>query len=576
MKESRVETIKRASHGLRGTLGETLADAHPAVPDDDAQVLKFHGIYQGDDRDARRARRATGTEARTWFMVRAKIPGGRLTAEQYLALDDLAERTTWNRSLRVTTRQGLQLHGVGKGDLRPALQAMHRALVTTLAACGDVQRNVMASPAPLADGPHRAVRDLAAAISRELAPRSGAYHEIWLDGERVDPGAEEEPFYGDTYLPRKFKVAVGLPEDGCLDLYSQDVALVALVERGRVLGYDVLAGGGLGMTHRKADTFARLASPIGSVAPEHAVGAVRVIASIFRDHGNRADRRHARLKYLLEAWGLERFRREVERRADFPLLPWVDVGRPAARELLGLHPQGDGRSFYGVAVPNGRVVDESAQRLKSALRQAVETLRPRVVLTPDQNLLLADLEPGDDERLETILAAYEVPLPRRVSPLRRLALACPALPTCGLALTEAERAMPRALAALEDELASWRLDEEPVVVRMTGCPNGCARPYTADIGIVGSGIGSYDLYVGGGAAGDRLARLWDSAVPLDELAVNLRPLLARWKAERWAGEGLGDFVERAFGAGGGLLTGGKDDPLAARLAAGAAVAAAAR
>lgn len=566
-KEPKTEAAKRASRFLRGTLAETLAAGADAFAEEDVSVLKFHGIYQQDDRDARRARRATGRPKEHWFMVRCAIPGGRLTAAQYLALDRLAEQVTYNRSLRVTTRQGLQFHGVIAGYVRPALREVNEALVTTLAACGDVERNVMASPAPIAGAAHAAVQELAAEIARELRPRTRAYHEIWLDGVRFSPEADEdeEPFYGPTYLPRKFKTAVGLPTDASLDLAAQDVGLLAVMDGDRVAGVNVLAGGGQGMTHKKPDTFARLATPLGYVAREHAVAVVREIAAIFRDHGNRGDRRHARLKYLLEAWGVERFRAELEARLGVPLEPWLDVDPPAHQEapqdLMGRHPQGDGRYFYGLPVPNGRIADELHCRRKTALARLVETLGPRVIFTPDQNVLLADLEERDLQTLDTIFAAYDVPRAESVPRLRRYALACPALPTCGLALTEAERVFPRVLDGLEAELAAHGLEDEPLAVRMVGCPNGCARPYTADIGLVGRGILEYDVYVGGGLAGDRLGDLFAEQVPVDAVARTLAPLVRHWAAERRGDETLGAYYQRAFGTGERrtLLTGGKDD-----------------
>jgi sulfite reductase beta subunit-like hemoprotein len=459
-------------------------------------------------------------------------------------------------------------HGVLKGALKPALSRIDRALLTTFAACGDVRRNVMACPAPFADAPHRAAQELAAAISRELEPRSRAYHEIWVDGERQssqatttsDPRRSQEPFYGATYLPRKFKIGVALAEDNCIDAWAYDCALVGRVERGDVVAYTVLAGGGLGLTHQKADTFARLASALGEVAPEHAVAAVRAVAEVFRDHGNREDRRHARLKYLLEAWGVERVREAVRARlADGAILGPLNppAGEAAANaEPRAAHqhdhldggPQGDGRSFYGVRVESGRVADRGVVRLRTALREVVERFAPGVRVTPMQSLLLTDLDPARLAEIEAILVEHGVEPVRALRPLRRLALACPALPTCGLALADAERALPGVLPDLERELARLGLEDVPLTVRMTGCPNGCARPYNADIGLVGRRPGFYHVLVGGGLRGDRLAELYAADVALGEVATVLRPLFERFAAERVAGEGLGDFYQRARGA----------------------------
>jgi sulfite reductase beta subunit-like hemoprotein len=567
-KPSKVERAKQGSAYLRGTVAQTLTSTATHFEHDDVQVLKFHGVYQQDDRDERHERRDSGDEKAYSFMVRAKIPAGELTASQYLALDELADRHSNNRSLRITTRQGVQLHGVIKDHLKDTLRGLNQALVSTLAACGDVERNIMASPTPYAGERYRRVRELAVELARELCPRTGAYCEIWLDGEKVaGEGAArgaEEPFYGATYLPRKFKTAVALPEDNTVDVFAQDVGLLAVVEGDRLVGANLLAGGGLGLTHAKADTFARLGTPLGFVAAERLVAAVRAVVAIFRDHGHRGDRRHARLKYLLEAWGPERFRAEWEARTGFALEPWREVGPILHPDHLGAHAQGDGRFFYGVFVQNGRVIDGpgGGPRLKTALARIVDRLRPGVRLSPDQNVLLTDLDEASLAEVEATLADHGAARPQDLLPVRRFSLACPALPTCGLALGDAERALPGVLDVLEAELSTLGLDEEPLTVRMTGCPNGCARPYTADLGLVGRGPGVYDLYVGGGLAGDRLAELYDLKVPLEGIAASLRPLLRAWSRERRPEEGLGDYFQRAFGDGRRrtLLTGSKEEP----------------
>jgi sulfite reductase (ferredoxin) len=548
--ESAVEVAKRASRALRGTVAETLASEASHFEDDDKTVLKFHGIYQQDDRDSRRAR-LQGEQGKAYsFMVRVAAPAGVLSAEQYLALDRLAA-SHGNGALRLTTRQGVQFHGVVLDNLHGTVAGINQALLTTLAACGDVRRNVIACPAPFDDAAHRAVRAMAAAIAQDLAPRTRAYHEIWLDGEKLDlaaPGAEsEEPFYGSQYLPRKFKVAVGLDFDNCVDIYNHDCALLAITRHGQVLGYNLLAGGGLGMTHNKPDTVARLATPLGFVPRELGVAAVRAVAAVFRDHGNRADRRHARIKYLLEAWGVERFRAAVEAELGAVLAPPVPVAPVRQEDHLGAHAQGDGRFFYGVFVESGRVVDRPGQALATALREIAERLAPGFHLTPMQGVLLTDLGWAELEEVEATLRRHGVPRVESLSAARRYALACPALPTCGLALTDAERALPAAVEALERELVALGLGAEPLALRLTGCPNGCARPYNADIALVGRRPGVYHLYVGGGLAGDRLADLYAADVPLAELVPVLRPLLERWRDERLVGEGLGDFYQRLAG-----------------------------
>lgn len=574
-KESKVERAKRDSGYLRGTLAEGLAADTPQFSGSDTQVLKFHGIYQQTDRDTRKEAKQAGESPETMFMVRCKIPGGVLTADQYLALDRLATEVTHNDSLRITTRQGIQFHGVIKGDLKPTLQRINGALVSTLAACGDVERNVMVTPLPLADAAHQALRALAAELADHLAPKTRAYHEIWLNGEQVTdleqaaPPDEVEPIYGRTYLPRKFKTGLTLADDNLIDVYGQDCGLIAFVEDGRVTGVNVVVGGGLGMTHRKADTFARLASPLGSVAPEHVVDAVRLVVEIFRDFGNRADRRHARLKYVLEERGEAWFRQEFEQRAEFPLQPWRDVPPMGYDDLAGPRELGDGRWAYGVNVANGRVIDDGDERLKTGLRLVAERFRPEVLLTPNQSVVFAGLAAEQVPRVEAVLREHGLTPASEVSALRRFALACPALPTCALALAEAERVMPSVVDDLEAELDALGLADEPLTVRMTGCPNGCARPYTADLAFVGRKPDTYDVYVGGRLAGDRLAEFYAEDVPTAELAASLRPLLLAWARARQGDEGLGDFFQRVWGTGRPrtVLTGAKDDPALERVRA---------
>jgi sulfite reductase beta subunit-like hemoprotein len=547
---SKVELAKGASRALRGTIAEMLHDAQTShFAEDDKQLLKFHGVYQQDDRDKRQENKKAGLDKAWMFMARVAIPGGVLSADQWLALDELADSCA-NGSLRLTTRQGVQFHGVLKGDLQPLIASINQALLTTLSACGDVERNVMATPAPIDDEVHREVQRLARDIARELRPATGAYHEIWIDGEKVltseDGKPDPEPFYGTHYLPRKFKTAIALDTDNSVDAWSNDCALIAITEAGRVKGYNLLAGGGLGMTHKKADTFARLASPLAFVKPEHAVEAVRAVASVFRDHGNRADRRHARLKYLMEEWGLERFRAELQNRVAWRLEDPLTLPPPRHLDYLGRYDQGDGRQFYGVFVENGRVDDGGGNDIRSALREIAAELRPGFRITPTQSVLLTDLEPAKVDRALEILAEHNVPTVERLSNARRFSMACPALPTCGLALAESERVMHWVVDAIEEELERLGLGDVELTIRMTGCPNGCARPYNADIGLVGRKPGVYHVFIGGGLGGDRMADLFASDVDSDELVGALRPLLERFKANRRRGEGLGDFYQRVF------------------------------
>ena len=544
-KESKVEAAKREGRHLRGTIAEQLQHGGSHFEGDDVTLLKFHGTYQQDDRDARKRRDESGEKAYA-FMVRVALPAGALDPDQYLALEEVADRWA-NGTLRVTTRQGFQFHGVLKSGLKATIAEVNHRLMTTLAACGDVNRNVMGCPAPVDDEAHQAVRAAARGIAERLRPASKAYHEIWLDGEKQLSTEEEEPFYRDVYLRRTFYTQVALASDNCVDIWSQDVGLVAIVDGRTVRGFNLLVGGGLGMTHHKADTTARLAQPLGFLAPEHAVEAVRIVASIFRDHGNRADRRHARLKYLLAAWFMDRFRAEFDRGGDFALAPAVELPSLPYHDHLGRHRQPDGRWFYGVFVQSGRITDTGSHRLKTALHEIVTRLRPGVRLTGQQNLLLTDLDDAGVKAVETILRQHGITPAQELSAARRFSMACPALPTCGLAVAESERAMPDILERFEAELTTLGLRDEPLTIRMTGCPNGCARPYTADIAFVGRSLGLYNVYVGGGLGGDRVVDLFRSDVRVEELLDAVRPLLVRWAAERVPGEGLSDFYQRLVG-----------------------------
>jgi sulfite reductase (ferredoxin) len=559
---SKAERQKEQSAFLRGAIAEGLADAASDRFDDtDLGVLKFHGIYQYYDRDARAQRKQSRADREYACMIRARVPGGVLTADQWLRLDALA-RLHGQGSLRLTTRQGLQYHGVLKGDLRTIIRSMNRALVTTLSACGDVARNVMCCPAVTGDPGRRAVHRAAQEIAAALVPRTRAYHEIWLDGERLrpddplladgetEPGEfEVEPTYGRLYLPRKFKVGIALCDDNCIDVYTQDCGLVAAVDpvSRELLGYNVLAGGGLGMTHRKADTFARLGTLLGSIRPAQAVATVRAFVEIFRDYGNREDRRHARLKYAIEEFGVDWFIGELERRADLTLGPAFELPPLEHQDHLGFTGQGDGTFSYGMFLEHGRVRNDGPCRVLDAVRAIVDELRPGLRITPHQNLLFTDLPAARRHRVEEILGLFGVPTNDQVSVVRRHSMACPALPTCGLALADAERTLPGIVDRLEPLLEDLGLDREAISVRMTGCPNGCARPYTADIAFTGRGPGLYDVHVGGRLAGDRLVDLLAERVGEQDVVAVLRPVLAAWGRGRLPNEGFGDWWQRMTG-----------------------------
>ncbi len=541
--ESKVEGIKRSSRHLRGTIAETLASDATHFGDEDAGLLKFHGTYQQDDRDVRHERRKQGLEEAYSFMIRCAIPGGIVTADQYLAMDDLADRAA-NGTLRVTTRQGFQFHGVLKSNLKAAIAGINHCLLTTLSACGDVERNVMCCPAPLADEAHAVVRRLAREIAVQLRPGTRAYHEIWLDGEKAISTEQEEPFYGETYLPRKFKSAISLADDNCVDIYNYDAGLIAIVEGGRLAGFNALVGGGMGMTHGKADTVARLAEPVGFVGADNGVETIRTIAAIFRDFGNRGDRRHARIKYLINERGIDWFRDEFRRRALFDLHESRPIPRPVFHDHLGKHSQGDGKWFYGVFIENGRIADRDSNRMKTAFRTIVRRIRPGLALTAGQNILFTGLSDKDVVAVEQLLADHGVPTVEQLSAARRFSMACPALPTCGLAMAESERMMPHVVTQFEELLASLGLGDAPLTMRMTGCPNGCARPYTADIAFVGRRADVYHVFVGGGMEGDRVADLYAADVSVGELVPTLRPLLSAWATNRQSSESLSDYYQR--------------------------------
>jgi sulfite reductase (ferredoxin) len=546
-KRSAAESVKENSRALRGTIAEELAKDTEKFGDADKNLLKFHGTYQQEDRDARKNRRADGLGKYHMFMVRCKIPGGRVTAAQYLALDALAEQYA-NRTLRITTRQGIQFHGVLKRNLKETIAGINACLLSTLGACGDVERNVMACPVPHHHDPvHEELQATAKLLAAQLAPRTRAYHEIWVNGARTEesaPQREEEPMYGKVYLPRKFKTGLGLPGDNCIDIYAQDLGLLAIVNAGRIVGYNVLVGGGMGMTHGNTKTFPHLARPICYVKSAEVVQAAEAVIKLFRDHGNRADRKRARIKYLVHDWGVERFREVLAGYLAKPLTLPKPVEVSAVDLHLGWHPQGDGKWYYGLSVENGRIKDEGAFRLRSCLRTLVQHLQAGIRLTPQQDILLCDLPGSALPEIERTLAEHGVKPPEKLSNVRKYSLSCPAIPTCGLAISEAERILPGLIDEFEVMLGELGLEQEVLSVRMTGCPNGCARPYQSDVGIVGRAGDKYVIYVGGDVKGHRLSYELRDLVPRAQIATLLRPVLARFKEERHNGESFGDYCQR--------------------------------
>lgn len=538
------EVIKQAVPTLAGTIAATLADpATDRFAEDDTQFLKFHGIYQQDDRD----RRKTGKQY--LFMVRLRLPGGVITPAQYLACDDLAKRHG-NNTLRVTSRQSLQFHGVVKRGLGPLMKGINEALITTLAACGDVNRNVMAPPTPATTSAGERILEHARQVADALSPRTQAYHAIWVDGVQLnleEPAHKDftDPLYGKTYLPRKFKIGFAIPPLNDVDVFTNCCGFIAITDpAGALLGYNLVAGGGMGRSHGNEATFPRVADVIGFLLPDHVVAVARSVLTLHRDFGDRTDRKHARLKYVLEDRGAAWFRQELESRLGFPLAEPKPFRFERQGDAFGWHQQSDGRWFLGLFVETGRIQDAGEIRLKTALRQIIATHQPEIHLTPANNLLLTNIPGEQRAEMTRVLGEHGVRLDQQGSPLRRASMACVALPTCGLALAESERYLPQLITRLEPVLAEVGLAGEEITIRMTGCPNGCARPYMAEIGFVGKAPGRYQIFLGGNEASTRLNRLYRDNVRDPEILSELRPLLARYARERIARERFGDWVER--------------------------------
>jgi sulfite reductase (NADPH) hemoprotein beta-component len=544
---SRNERIKEASDYLRGTLAEGIRrEITGAISEDDAQLVKFHGMYLQDDRDLRPERTRKKMEKAFAFMVRVRVPGGVLTPAQWLALDRVA-RDYGSGSVRLTTRQSVQLHGVIKSNLQSTLRAIDSVLLNSIAACGDVNRNVMCNPNPHASRAHADALDLAREISDHLTPRTPAYREIWLDGERIAGGEDEvvEPIYGKTYLPRKFKIAIAVPPLNDVDVFAHDLGFIAVLDsNGDVQGWNVTAGGGMGMTHGEPDTYPRTADVMGFCARSDALAIAEAVVTVQRDWGDRANRKHARLKYTIEDRGLDAFRAEVERRAGVKLGPAKPFVLTSTGDRYGWTEGEDGRGHLTLFIMSGRLRDVGTQAQQlSALRRIAEQHDGDFRITANQNLIVAGVRPERRAAIEEIAASNGLSAPP--SGLRRNAVACVALPTCGLALAESERYLPDLLDALDARLAAHGLSRDDIVIRMTGCPNGCARPYLAEIGLVGKGPGRYNLYLGAAFDGSRLSKLYAEDVDHAAIIRELDPLFAAYASERKAGVHFGDFVIRA-------------------------------
>jgi len=543
---SKNEILKAKSNFLRGQIVHDLEDPTTStISEESSQLTKFHGIYAQDDRDVRTQRRREGREKAYIFMARIRVPGGVCTPAQWLAMDALAD-SHGNGTLKLTNRQAFQLHGLVKAKLRATIREINRALLDTLAACGDVNRNVMCNPNPQASHLHAETLALAKAISRHLSPQTRAYHEIWVDDRLVAGGEpDEEPILGKTYLPRKFKIVIAVPPSNDVDVFAHDLGFIAIADdKGNLAGFDVTVGGGMGMSHNQVDTYPRLADVMGFCRPDQVVDVAEKVVTVQRDFGDRVERKHARLKYTIADRGLLWFRTEVERRLGYELgtprrFEFTDTG-----DRYGWVEGFGGTAHFTLFIENGRVKDADGYRLKTALREIAKVHRGDFRLTPNQHLMIAGVTAADRPRIEALLREHGLDRAGGASGLRLNSMACVALPTCGLALAESERYLPDLVTQLDTEVEAAGLRDDAIIIRMTGCPNGCGRPYLAEIALVGRAPGKYNLYLGAAFNGSRMNALYQASVLSDAIAPLLRPIIRRYAAERTPGERFGDFVIR--------------------------------
>jgi sulfite reductase (NADPH) hemoprotein beta-component len=545
-KSTHNEEIKEAIPTLAGTIATTLADAATDhFSEDDNQFLKFHGSYQQDDRDLRK------TGKKYIMMVRGRIPGGVLSAKQWSMFDNLATQYG-NNTLRITTRQSIQFHGILKSGLRPVIKGINESLLSTLAACGDVNRNVLAPPTPAYTKAREQVFRDCHDVALALAPKTTAYHSIWIDGHQLDLNSEEskafaDPLYGKTYLPRKFKVAFVIPPVNDLDILTNCLGFIAVVENDQLTGYNLAVGGGMGRSHGNQATYPRLADVIGFLKPDKLIDVAKAVLTIHRDFGDRTDRKHARFKYIVAERGVDWTRAEIEKRAGIKLEPAHPYTFTSTGDLYGWHKAVDESWFLTLFVQTGRVKDVDGHKMKSALREIAEKFsQVEFRLSANQNIILANIAEAEKDAIDALLSQYGVKTQNQASALHAASMACPALPTCGLALAESERMLPGLIDRIEKLCAEAGLAGEEIIIRSTGCPNGCARPYMAEIAFVGKAPGRYQVWLGGDTAGTRLNRLWKEVVKDPEIESELRPVLERYAKERNAGERFGDWCNRVF------------------------------
>jgi len=544
-KPSSFEVVKENSNYLRGTIEESLNDPLTgAIRADDQLLIKFHGTYQQQDRDVDDERRRQKLEPLYSFLIRVRVPGGVATAQQWLTLDGLSEKYA-DRTLKLTTRQAFQFHGVLKRNLKTTIKGINQSLLDTIAACGDVNRNVMCSANPFESTVHAEVAEDAKRISVHLTPQTNAYHEIWLDGKLVEGGEkEEEPLYGKHYLPRKFKIAIAIPPRNDTDVLSNDLGFIAIVENGQLKGYNLSVGGGMAFTFGNNATYPRVADVVGYFPKEKIVEVAEAVLIFQRDNGNRSERKNARLKYTIDRLGLDFFRSEIERITDIRLEPVRSYKFETLGDKFGWSQGEDGFFHYGVFVEGGKLADRNGYLAKTALREIAHIHQGTFILTGNQNVIIAQVAQKQKPLIEALLKKYKVIHADHLSALRQNSIACAALPHCGLAFAEAERYLPSLIDKIDEILETNCLTKTPISIRMTGCPNGCGRPFLSEIGLVGKAPGKYNLYLGASFVGERLNKLYKEMVSEDQIIEALTPILHDYAENRNVEEHFGDFVIR--------------------------------